>query len=145
MGSCMRDCIIRPFPPPDPATSLGIDAFTAGDQMGAGVCVNGAAPAGHPPYGRAALFGGVSHRGCSVFSDGDTDVDGQTGQKGWSGIRQQQMGGSGGSLEPPGPLLEPPWPLIMHPHTVYVACSERLPTRLSPRLRGLVSHFLFCV
>jgi hypothetical protein len=31
--------------------------------------------------------------GRSVFPDGDTDVDGQTGQKGWSGIREQHMGG----------------------------------------------------
>jgi hypothetical protein len=34
-------------------------------------------------------------------------------------------GGSGGSLEPPGPLLT-------HPHTVYMAYSECLPTRLTP-------------
>ena len=56
------------FPPPDPGASLGIDAFTAGDQMGVGACVNGAAPTGHPPYDRAALFGGVSHRGALGFS-----------------------------------------------------------------------------
>jgi hypothetical protein len=55
------------FPLPDPGASLGIDAFTAGDQMGVGVCVNGAAPTGHPPYDRAALFGGVSHRGVPGF------------------------------------------------------------------------------
>jgi len=126
------------FPPPDPGASLGIDAFTAGDQMGVGVCVNGAAPTGHPPCDRAALFGGVSHRGALGFLHGDTDVDGQTGQKGWSGIREQQMGGSGGSLEPPGPLL-------MHLHTVYMAYSERLPTRLTPWLRGIISPCLFCV
>ena len=39
--------------------------------------------------------------------------------------REQQIGGSGGSLEPPGPLLT-------HLHTVYMAHSECLPTRLSP-------------
>jgi hypothetical protein len=48
--------------------------------------------------------------------------------------REQQMGGSAGdSLEPPGPLLEPPaGPLLTHLHTVYMAYSERLPTRLNP-------------
>jgi hypothetical protein len=30
-------------------------------------------------------------------------------------VREQQIGGSGGSLEPPGPLLEPPGPLLTHP------------------------------
>ena len=49
-----------------------------------------------------------------------------------AGAREQQIGGSGGSLEPPGPLLEPPAPLRTHPHAVYTASSERLPTRLSP-------------
>ena len=33
--------------------------------------------------------------------------------------REKQIGGSGGSLEPPGPLLEPPGPLLTHLHTVY--------------------------
>jgi hypothetical protein len=47
-------------------------------------------------------------------------------------IREQQIGGSGGSLEPPGPLLEPPGPLLTHLHPVYIAHSERLPTRLNP-------------
>ena len=37
-----------------------------------------------------------------------------------------------GSLEPPGSLLEPPGPLLTHLHTVYMACYERLPTRLNP-------------
>jgi hypothetical protein len=37
---------------------------------------------------------------------------------------------SGGSLEPPGPLLEPPLPT--HLHTVCMAYSEDLPTRLNP-------------
>ena len=46
--------------------------------------------------------------------------------------REKQIGGSGGSLEPPGPLLEPPGPLLTHRHTVYIAYSECLPTRLSP-------------
>jgi hypothetical protein len=46
--------------------------------------------------------------------------------------RAQQIGGSGGSLEPPGPLLEPPGPLLTHFHTIYIAHSERLPTRLNP-------------
>jgi hypothetical protein len=39
--------------------------------------------------------------------------------------REKQIGGSGGSLEPPGPLLT-------HLHTVYMAYSECLPTRLNP-------------
>jgi hypothetical protein len=47
-------------------------------------------------------------------------------------VREQQIGGSGGSLEPPGPLLEPPGPLLTHLRTVYMACSECLPTRLNP-------------
>jgi hypothetical protein len=38
-------------------------------------------------------------------------------------LRAQQIGGSRGSLEPPGPLLT---------HPVYTAHSERLPTRLNP-------------
>jgi hypothetical protein len=42
------------------------------------------------------------------------------------------VGGSGGSLEPPGPLLETRGPLLTHFHTVYIAYSERLPTRLNP-------------
>ena len=40
--------------------------------------------------------------------------------------------GSGGSLEPPGPLLEPPGPLLTHLHTVDIAYSECLPTHLNP-------------
>jgi hypothetical protein len=44
--------------------------------------------------------------------------------------REKQIGGSGGSLEPPGPRLEPPGPLLTHLHTGYMACSECLPTRL---------------
>jgi hypothetical protein len=45
---------------------------------------------------------------------------------------EQQIGGSGGSLEPPGPLLEPPGPLLTHLRTVCMAHSERLTTRLNP-------------
>jgi hypothetical protein len=48
------------------------------------------------------------------------------------GAREQQIGGSWGSLEPPGPLIEPPGLLLTHLHTVYMAYSERLPTRLNP-------------
>ena len=40
-------------------------------------------------------------------------------------VRKKEIWGSGGSLETPGPLLT-------HPHTVHMACSECLPTRLSP-------------
>jgi hypothetical protein len=50
----------------------------------------------------------------------------------WVHVREQQIGGSGGSLEPPGPILEPPGPLLTHLHTVYTAYSEHLPTRLNP-------------
>jgi hypothetical protein len=46
--------------------------------------------------------------------------------------REQQIGGSGGSLEPPGPLLEPLGPLLTHLHTFYMGYSERLPSRLNP-------------
>jgi hypothetical protein len=47
--------------------------------------------------------------------------------------REKHIRGSGGSLEPPGPLP-------MHLHTVYVGCSERLPTLSNPPwLRGPLS------
>jgi hypothetical protein len=46
--------------------------------------------------------------------------------------REQQIGGSGGSLEPPGPHLQPPGPLLTRLHTVHIAYSECLPTRLNP-------------
>ena len=42
--------------------------------------------------------------------------------------RERQIGGSGGSLEPPGPLLGPPGPLLTHLHTVHMAYYERLPS-----------------
>jgi hypothetical protein len=45
---------------------------------------------------------------------------------------KQHIGGSGGSLEPPGPLLETPGPRLTHLHTVYIAYSVCLPTRLNP-------------
>jgi hypothetical protein len=38
---------------------------------------------------------------------------------------EKEIGGSGGSLEPPGPLPT-------HLHTVYMAYSECLPARLNP-------------
>jgi hypothetical protein len=45
---------------------------------------------------------------------------------GWLGLIQGETDtGSRGSLEPPGPLLT-------HLRTVYMAYSERLPTRLNP-------------
>ena len=40
---------------------------------------------------------------------------------GQAAARDKQIGGSGGSLEPPGPLLEPPGPLLTHLCTVYMA------------------------
>ena len=46
--------------------------------------------------------------------------------------REKQIRGSGGSLEPPGPLLETPGPLLTHLHTIYIGYSECLPTRLNP-------------
>ena len=55
-------------------------------------------------------------------ADGRGDVD----------DREKPIEGSGGSLDPPGPLLEPPRPLPTHLHTVVMACSECVPTRLSP-------------
>ena len=43
------------------------------------------------------------------------------------------MGVQGAHLNPPdGPLLEPPGPLLTHLHTVHMAYSECLPTRLNP-------------
>ena len=53
-------------------------------------------------------------------------------------IREKEIGGSGGSLEPSGPLL-------MHLHTVYMPYPECLPTRLNPlaeRTRSCVSQAL---
>jgi hypothetical protein len=50
--------------------------------------------------------------------------------------REKQIGSSGGSLEPPGPLLEPPGHLLTHLHTVSMAYSECLPTRLNPMAEG---------
>ena len=35
-------------------------------------------------------------------------------------------------MNPLGLFLEPPGPLLTHLHTVYMAYSERLPTRLNP-------------
>ena len=35
-------------------------------------------------------------------------------------------------MNPLGLFLEPSGPLLTHLHTVYMACSERLPTRLNP-------------
>jgi hypothetical protein len=48
--------------------------------------------------------------------------------------REQQIGGSGGSLEPPGPLLEPPGPLLIITNlcTVYMGYYECLSTRSEP-------------
>jgi hypothetical protein len=46
--------------------------------------------------------------------------------------REKQIGGSGGSREPPGPLLEPPGPLLTHLRTACMAYSECLLTRLNP-------------
>jgi hypothetical protein len=70
----------------------------------------------------------------SWLSVGPTD-----GSAGVAISREQQIGGSEGSLEPPGPLLEPPGPLLeppgpllTHLHTVYMVCVECLPTRLNP-------------
>ena len=40
---------------------------------------------------------------------------------------EKRIRGSGGSLEPSGPL-----PSTMHPHTVYMAYLERLPTPMDP-------------
>jgi hypothetical protein len=63
----------------------------------------------------------------SWLSVGPTD-----GSAGVAISREQQIGGSGGSLEPPGPLREPRGPLLTHLHAVYAASSECLPTRLNP-------------
>jgi hypothetical protein len=47
-------------------------------------------------------------------------------------LREKQIWGSGGSLESPGRLLEPLELLLTHLHTVYMAHSECLATRLNP-------------
>ena len=48
---------------------------------------------------------------------------------------QKEIGGSGGSLKPHGPLL-------MHLHTVYMAYPECLPTGLNPLAERTVFPFL---
>ena len=64
--------------PPQMSAAVGAGGRCAAnfceDQSNCPQCANGlecvaragAAPTGHPPYDRAALFGGVSHGGCSV-------------------------------------------------------------------------------
>jgi hypothetical protein len=46
--------------------------------------------------------------------------------------REQQIGIQGAHLNPLGIFLEPPGPFLTHLHTVYMAYSEHLPTRLTP-------------
>jgi hypothetical protein len=63
--------------------------------------------------------------------EGEEEGEGEEGRRAVAAAasdarsREKRIRGSGGSLEPPGPLLT-------HLHTVYVAYSEGLPTRLSP-------------
>jgi hypothetical protein len=45
---------------------------------------------------------------------------------------RSRQGAQGAHLNPLGLFLEPPGPLLTHPHTVCMACSEHLPTRLNP-------------
>ena len=45
---------------------------------------------------------------------------------------RNRSGVQGARLNPLGLFLEPPGPLLTHIHTVYMAYSERLPTRLNP-------------
>ena len=54
-------------------------------------------------------------------------------RSGWSTAREQQIGqgAQGARLTPLGLFLEPPGPFLTHLHTVYMAYSERLPTRLN--------------
>jgi hypothetical protein len=47
-------------------------------------------------------------------------VGGENSTTGYVDDRERQIGGSGGSLEPPGSLLEPPGHLLTHLHTVYI-------------------------
>jgi hypothetical protein len=63
---------------------------------------------------------------------GAAERGGQAGEGDCVGGREKQTGGSGGSLEPPGPLLT-------RLHTVHTAYSECLPAHLNPWLRGPVS------
>ena len=76
----------------------------------------------------------------AVESLGDDALTGETVPN-----REKQIGGSGGSLEPPGPLLELPGPLLTHLHTVYIwrilsaflrAWTPWLRGPVSPRLGG---------
>jgi hypothetical protein len=57
-------------------------------------------------------------------------------------VRRQgeaDTGVQGARLNPLGPLLDPPGPLLTHLHTVYIAYSECLPTRLTPLAEGACS------
>ena len=61
----------------------------------------------------------------AVGRDRRLDRPGATGVR----AREKEIGGTGVSLEPPGPLLT-------HLHTFYVAYYECLPTRLNPLTEG---------
>jgi hypothetical protein len=112
--------------------ALMLEAGADGD--GAPPLLFSSPPLAHAPAHRVFLFGvwfwrdprlreGAGARGRALVGD-----DGAHARR----ARAQQIGGSGGSLEPPGPLLRPPRPLLTHLHTVYMVYSECLPTRLNP-------------
>jgi hypothetical protein len=65
--------------------------------------------------------------GCDIIPDRGAELPSGAGLL--APGREQQIGGSGGSLEPPGPLLT-------HLRTVCMAYSERLSTRLNPLAEG---------
>jgi hypothetical protein len=97
--------------------------------------------AGHPGYtGQTAdvvVGGGIwgnwqSYQTCNgrgYATGGSSQIEGQQGDGVDQGGRTRS-GGSGGSLEPPGPLLITH--LLTHLHTVHMTYSECLPTRLNP-------------
>ena len=75
------------------------------------------AAAGEEEHHRSLSVAAAALCACFVGAACVSDVMSHCGEK--------QTRGSGGSLEPPGPLLT-------HLHTVHIAYSECLPTRVNP-------------
>jgi hypothetical protein len=134
------------------AISVPHDGFAIGTDLrspwGSVALSRCAAARAHPRYNRFANKFGTSISKatmrpnprshileCETYEDGPgwgTNTWKEECAANGGALREKQIGGSGGSLEPPGPLLEPPGPLLTHLHTVYMAYSECLPTRLNP-------------
>ena len=82
----------------------------------------------HPVEGYRPIDAPYSENGWGGLErqpGGPSLLDGTVNHDNWHYRREQHRGGPGGSVEPPGPLP-------MHLHTVYMECSECLPTILNP-------------